>query len=254
MKADLKLENYEHMLVPGIKAQVVLPVFSGTDLVGVLDVQETREGSLDGDTILFLETLSFQGGILLDSLQKQAEMREQFEEINSIQRKASMEGWQEFKDIYQIASPKYKFDLAQNEAVPMSVGELSPSGMLSNPLEVRGTVIGSLGITEDPDQPLTEEERALIESVSSEVAEALERARLFESSQRSASELAVLNEMGATFAQALTEDFINETIFNYTIKLMEAPQFFIAHHEPEEDMISFPLVMINGKRITRRPP
>ena len=86
------------------------------------------------------------------------------------------------------------------------------------------------------------------------MAEALERARLFESSQRSASELAVLNEMGATFAQALTEEFINETIYNYTIKLMEAPQFFIAYHEPEEDMIYFPLVIINGERITKDHP
>ena len=252
--SDFILGNYEHMLVPGIKAQVALPIFSGTDLVGVLDVQETREGSLDGDTILFLETLSFQGGILLDNLQKQADMMEKFEEVNSIQRKASMEGWQDFKDIYHFAAPKYKFDMAQNEAVPLNDEEFSSTSMLSKPLEVRGTVIGSMGITEDPDQPLTEEEQELIESVSSEVAEALERARLFESSQRSASELAVLNEMGATFAQALTEEFINETIYNYTVKLMEAPQFFIAHHEPEEDMIFFPLVMINGKRITEDHP
>jgi GAF domain-containing protein len=115
-------------------------------------------------------------------------------------------------------------------------------------------VIGSLGIEEDPDQPLSEEERQLIESVSSEVAEALERARLFENSQRSASELAVLNEMGATFAQALTEEFINETVFNYTTKLMQAPQFYIAYHDTEEDLIYFPLVIINGERITEEHP
>ncbi|MBN2043672.1 MAG: GAF domain-containing protein [Anaerolineales bacterium] len=253
-KLDMVLERHPQMLVPGIKAQVALPIMVDNNLVGVLDIQATDEQALDADTILFLEILSIQGGILLESLERHAEVVAQFNELNSLQKKASIEGWLEFGEVNPLSSSRYIFDLEQNEALPASPETSSNGEVISRPLEVRGTVIGSLGIAENPDQPLSEEEKKLIESVSSEVAEALERARLFESSQRSASELAVLNEMGATFAQALTEEFINETVYTYTSKLMTTPQFYIAYHDPEEDMIYFPMVVINGERITEDHP
>lgn len=51
------------------------------------------------------------------------------------------------------------------------------------PLSVRGEVIGALGIQDDPENPLSADEMALVEAVAAEVAEALESGRLFEQTQ-----------------------------------------------------------------------
>ncbi len=256
-QADLQLEHYPQMLAPDIQIQAAIPVMNGDNLLGVLDLQDNRPEMLNQDTVLFMETLAIQAGIMIDTLNQRAEMEQSFDELSVLQRRASIEGWLEFAETNPLQASRFIFDQNLDSVVPLEVSAAANEdgkNVIANPLEVRGSVIGALGIADDPDQPLTPEEVQLLESVSTEVAEALERARLFESSQRSASELAVLNEMGATFAQAATEEFINETIFNYTTKLMKAPQFYIANYDPAEEQISFPFVVMDGQRIREDMP
>lgn len=253
---DLANNNLSDLVGERTRSQVCLPVFAQDELIAVLDVQAEREETTTQDTILFLETLSIQLGVILAGIKAMNDLADQFEELNELQMKSSVEGWLQFAESSTI-NTRYIFDPEENAAVPYLRDENeghSESEVIANALQVRGSVIGSIGVSDEADQPLTEEEKQLIESISSEVAEALERARLFESSQRSASELAVLNEMGATFAQADTEEFINSTIFDYTTKLMKAPQFFIATFTPEEGLVSFPYVVLDGERVTPDHP
>ena len=254
---ELNLEQFPQMLITRANAQAALPILSHDEILGVLDVQVEDPEALNPDVMLFLETLAIQAGIMVEALRSRSEMLEQFDELTTLQRRTSVEGWQEFIETNPLIASKFIFDQNTDSAIPV-MGELAEENgnqpVVTNSLEVRGSVIGSLGIADNPDQPLTSEEVQLLESVSEEVAEALERARLFESSQRSASELAVLNEMGATFAQANTEEFINETIYIYTTKLMKAPQFFIAYYDQSNEEISFPLVMMAGEKVVEGHP
>ena len=71
-----------------------------------------------------------------------------------------MEGWQEFGELHQMGLSRYKFDLVAKCRCPDDGEDQVPANVITKPLEVRGTVIGSLGINEDPDQPLTKEEQA----------------------------------------------------------------------------------------------
>jgi GAF domain-containing protein len=85
------------------------------------------------------------------------------------------------------------------------------------PLSVRGgELIGVLGVQDNPEQPLTEEDMALIESVSEQVAQALESARLLDEEQRARTllgmrveELDCLNDIGRKIDEAppITELF-----------------------------------------------
>ncbi|NIV31374.1 MAG: GAF domain-containing protein, partial [Anaerolineae bacterium] len=60
------------------------------------------------------------------------------------------------------------------------------------PLNVRGgELIGVLGVQADPEHPLSPEDMALIESVSEQVAQALEGARLMDEQQRARTLLGV---------------------------------------------------------------
>jgi PAS domain S-box-containing protein len=256
VSADLEISGHVDHIGPGIKTQAALPLLSGSELIGVLDIQNQTAEPIDSDAILFIEMLLVQVSLLLENIRTQVDLTEQFAEISSLQKKSSVEGWLEFNETSMAGRARYVYDRDLEDVFPVTDSDIHQAAGRStvSPLEVRGTVIGTLGIQEDADTPLTDEEKLLIESISAEVAEALERARLFESSQRSASELAVLNEMGARFAQADSQDFINQTIYDYTCKLMQAPQFFIAYFDEAKQEIFFPFVMLNGERVTPEHP
>ncbi|MEJ2759302.1 MAG: GAF domain-containing protein [Anaerolineales bacterium] len=251
---DLQLNQYPQIVQNDVRCQVALPVLTGEEIIGVLDIQLTQQNKFDPDTLLFLETLVQQTGIIMESFRNREEMEEKLKELTYLQRMTSTEGWKTFSDLANLSAPSFEFDTNLQTTVPVkdthSLVEDPAHPTVIKPLEVRGEVIGKLGITTDSEQPLSSEEQQLLDSISSEVAEALERARLFETSQRSASELAILNEMGASFAQALNEDTITENIFIYTSKLMETPQFYVALFDETDKMVSFPYVVMDGERVT----
>jgi GAF domain-containing protein len=251
--SDLHLQNFPHMFGKNTKSQAAIPISLGTELFGVLDVQSNLETGIDQDAILSLETLALQSAILLRELKIKSEMIDQITELSTLQKMASSEGWKTFREMSTLSSSRFVYDQNLSTVVPGNQ-DIQTSNPVENPLEIRGEVIGALGISTNPDQPLTPEEINLLESISNEVAEALERARLFETSQRSASELAVLNEMGAAFAQAEDEEFITENIYKYTSKLMETPLFYVALYQEDEELISFPFVISEGERVTKDHP
>lgn len=251
--SDLQLNQHAQMVGAGVHAQVAFPVMVGDELIGVLDVQLTGQNELDPDTILFIETLVQQTGIIIESTRNREEMTERLKELTHLQRMTSTEGWKTFSDLANLSAPSFTFDTNLQTTVTMedtnALAADPTQQTVFKPLSVRGEVIGKLGITTDSEQPLSSEEQQLLDSISAEVAEALERARLFETSQRSAAELAILNEMGAAFAQAPNEDTITENIYTYTEKLMETPQFYVSLYDEVENTISFPFVVMDGERV-----
>jgi len=251
--SELKIEHQAQMIGENTKSQAAFPIALGPDLFGILDVQSNLDTGIDQDSMLLLETLALQTAILLRDIKLRSDMLDQMAELSSLQRMTSSEGWKTFREMSTLSSSRFVYD--QNLSTVISTDQdMQTSNAIQNPLEIRGEVIGALGISTDPDQPLTQEEVRLLESISNEVAEALERARLLETSQRSASELAVLNEMGAAFAQAEDEEFITQNIYRYTSMLMETPLFYVALYQEEEEMISFPFVISEGERVTKDHP
>jgi GAF domain-containing protein len=196
-----------------------------------------------------------QMSFFVQNIQFRNEMQDQVDELNILQRMTTTEGWKTYSNLSSLGSSRYIYDQSTQNPVPLQDPDTShPGTALIKPLEIRGQTIGALGISADSDQELTDEEKMLLESVSSEVAEALERARLFETSQRSAAELAVLNEMGNSLSQAQNEEAILENIYTYTAKLMETPQFYVAIYNRGDETISFPYVNMHGVQVTEDHP
>jgi PAS domain S-box-containing protein len=134
--------------------------------------------------------------------QVEAEMEETLQELERLNRLMSREGWEEYRQ--QAETWGYRFDL--KEVSPLDtwwIPELkqaadendltrSPGKATVAPLSLRGEIIGALGIEDDPERPITEEESALIETLAEEITEALESARLFDQTQQALSKTQVL--------------------------------------------------------------
>jgi len=114
------------------------------------------------------------------------------------------------------------------------------------PLISRGKVIGAMTIQSTKPDAFSEEDVAVLRTMADQVANALQNANLFDQTQQNARELSILNEMSLTLSRQLDIEEIIQTIYRYTSQLMDTTYFFVALYNPDEDQVSFPLVVENN--------
>ncbi len=96
------------------------------------------------------------------------------------------------------------------------------------PLMLRGQMIGAVGFEQDePTQQLSPEDRAVIEAVTSQVALALENARLFEEAQRRASREELAGAVTARIRASLDIDTVLKTAVQEMRQALGLPEVVI---------------------------
>ncbi len=206
-------------LLPETKGELAVPIKLGDRVLGVLDVQSNREGSLTADDQLMLEGLCGQIAIAIESTRLRQEMESRIQELNILQQYMTREGWQAYQSARHTTG--YRFDLTGLQ--PLTPSDTSPPNghqeataangvvkgeftdrLLHKPLTVRGEQIGVLAVQDDTERPISPEEESLLVAISEQVAEALEAARLFEQTQTALNEQERLSSELATVAQVST--------------------------------------------------
>jgi signal transduction histidine kinase len=97
-----------------------------------------------------------------------------------------------------------------------------------------------------------ENEQRLLETIAQHLALALQNTWLHQREERKIRYLSVLNEIGQkiTASVAMDEPEILETIYREASKLpMDMSTMYIAFYDAEQDLVTFPLVYVDGKRV-----
>ncbi|MBE2200671.1 MAG: GAF domain-containing protein [Anaerolinea sp.] len=199
-------------LLPHTKGELAVPIKLGGDVLGILDVQSNVANALNETDQLLLEGLCGQIAVAIESTRLRQEMESNLRELTTLQRYMSHEGWQQYKS--QKSKPAgYIFDQTGVQIILPNTQEqhtgngksaMSGEGLRQTPLRIRGQQIGTLAILDNPEQPLSPEDETFLASISEQVAEALEVARLFEQTQDSLSEQERLTAELETVAQVST--------------------------------------------------
>ena len=202
-------------------------------------VDVTARANVDGDGIVVsvsgtMQEISSQGARL------RAEMEEQLQELNNLQRLMSRDAWLNYQGASPESTSGYLYaddsveplDQADHEALSAD-NALSRDDALSRgngdrdsgkpethavrlPIEVRGEAVGALGVQDDSDNPLSPDEFELLESISRQVAEALENARLLEQTQKRAVELETVSRVSAATSTILETDKLLRAVVELT--------------------------------------
>ncbi len=206
------------------------------------------------------------------------ELEERVEQMNALQRAMSLEGWQEF--LTTGNRPVQGFMFADETILPIQPGGLNDQiktnapilleeikeisfnethTAVSVPLNLYGESIGIIGVRSKSGESLSDEQEALLMAFSTQVVEALERARLFEETEIGrqrldiqARELAVINEVAQSVSQLLEPADLLETIFKQVQRAVVADAFIVASYDPRTNLLSYPLVYDGGRRY--QPP
>lgn len=208
--------------LPDTKGELAVPIIQQPDgaVLGILDVQSDTAAALTNEDQLMLEGLCDQIAVAIQNTRLRLEMEEQIRELDTLHRTMSRQGWDELQDtadmqtgvVYDRMGLKAATDLwtpevrlaAQEKTLvrPFRDGDHTPAAVV--PFTPHGEVVGALGVIENDENPLTEEELILIESVSEQVALALESSRLFGETQQALTDAELLYAVSMRLAEATT--------------------------------------------------
>lgn len=118
-----------------------------------------------------------------------------------------------------------------------TVLEREPGASMAIPIRLQDKLIGVVGFSREDADPWSDDEISAAETIVDEVAEALEKQRLLDETQRRAWQLAVSNEMGQTISSTLDMEVLLRQIVD-TIKARFG-YYFVAIMLIEGDQIVF---------------
>ncbi len=211
-----------HPLLPNTYSEMAVPIILEGRVIGVLDVQEDKIAGLDESDASLLRSLAGHIATAVHNARLFEQTEAAMAEAEAVQQQYVSQVWETFRDsqpVFYAEQQKITSQIADNEAMQEvkqrvlqkgavitttgqvnrdeNHGNKTPSALVV-PLKLRGKVIGTLGLQEaDPNRQWTDDEIALVEAVSEQVSQALERARLFEETQRSAWRDQVVSESTA---------------------------------------------------------
>lgn len=207
-------------LLPQTRSEIAVPIKLRGEVLGVLDIQSDKLNAFSENDQLVLEGLCGQIAIAIESTRLREEMDARMNELTTLQRYMSREGWETYRAQKENTLSGYQFDHQGVVTLPAQTNTLpvenngngratpnipAPFNSLDIPLTVLGgEAVGKLGVQVDENNPLSDDELEFIRSISAQVAEALEAARLFEQTQDSLNEQERLSTQLETVAQVST--------------------------------------------------
>lgn len=108
-------------------------------------------------------------------------------------------------------------------------------------------VLGVLNIHSDKLNFFTDADQSIMATLATQIASAIENARLFEETQKRTSELSTLNEIIRTVSQQIDLKQLLDAAFQQIKKLVPVDAFTVSLYDEATNMVSYPLVVDEGK-------
>jgi len=129
--------------------------------------------------------------------------------------------------------------------------EYQTQSLICTPLKgPQDRIIGVLEILNPMDrEAFNQHDLELLESLATFAVIAIENANLFAQRERQIVELSILNETGQALGATLQQNDLLQLIYHQVTRVMDAQNFFIALYDPEQDLVSFPIVYEHGVQL-----
>ena len=193
--------------LPGTQAELALPLKSGDQIIGVLDLQSLIWGDFTEDEVSILSILADQLGIALQNALLFDESQRALREAKIESMQASRRAWQDYSENAQTRG--YRYDGIKSEPLKQIRPSQAESDALLIPVQLRGQTIGRLKLSAaDPSRQWTDDELIMISATAERVALALEAARLLDEAQKRATRESFLSEVATKLSTSFQLDSI----------------------------------------------
>ena len=121
-----------------------------------------------------------------------------------------------------------------------------PKSALYAPLLAGERVVGTLNVQSYKLRAYSEEDARLLTTIASQLALAIENARLFQAEQKRAEQLAIINELGQALAVTLDLPTVYRTAGKYVQRLVDCPNFAISLFDQEQQVLTMTFCLSDG--------
>jgi GAF domain-containing protein/HAMP domain-containing protein len=248
--------HFKNPFLPNTRSEMALPLIVGGRVLGALDVQSTEEAAFTQEDIAVLQVLADQVAIAIHNAQLFEELQASLMETSTLYQHYSQEAWSRMTtgniphgyeyDRVRVTpiEPRLPSEMVARlragrvVAVESERNEDGASrSTLIAPIVLRDQVIGAIGFEEDdPDHRWSPEEVALVEAVTSQVAMALENARLFEEAQARAERERLVGDITDKMQRANDMD----SLVQYAIQNLQSAfgaSYVVVHLGTEDELL-----------------
>jgi GAF domain-containing protein/HAMP domain-containing protein len=170
-------------LLPNTRSEMAVPLLIGDKVVGVLDMQSDKEGTLNDEALPAFEALAGQLAVAIQNANLLAESQQSRAEVEAQSRQLTRTNWVEYLDA--IHMPEKTGFVFEHDAVTTLKEQVEPTqNALVAPLEVTGEPLGKLVVElQGGASPISRTDE-LINTVARQVSQQIESLRLLESAER----------------------------------------------------------------------
>lgn len=212
--------------LPNTRSEMALPLVTGGQILGALDVQSTQPSAFSEEDIVTLQILADQIAIAIQNANLFNETNKALESAKQVYGEVSREAWRKILHnqprIGFIASPPGTAQ-TYSESQDPSISKAFETGdiivgndnlTISIPIKVRGQSIGAIRLKKsDISDPWSQDETNLAIALADQLSGALESARLYRESQQRAVRESLVSDISARIsATARAEAIIRETV------------------------------------------
>jgi GAF domain-containing protein len=186
--------------LPETRSEVALPLSVRGGVIGVLDVQSAQASAFTDGDIEILRQLADQVALAIDNARLLTQSQTSLQQIETLYNQQVQSSW---KKRLAGRSVTYTYNPTWVKAATrIDLTELHEDNHLLNaPISVRGLRLGTLIIRRDADQAAwSETERQLLDESATQIALALENARLVEETRIRSNQLQFLHELASAAA------------------------------------------------------
>ena len=193
--------------LPDTHSEMALPLKSGNQIIGVLDIRSIEWNAFSQDDVNMLSILADQIAIAIQNAVLYERSQRALHEAELASTQVFGQAWKEYATTMQTKG--YHYNGIKSEPLRGSISSNNENGELFHPVILRGQTIGRLELkASNPSRQWTEDELAILEATAERVALALESARLLEDAQKRAGRETFLSDMAAKLGTSFKLDSI----------------------------------------------
>lgn len=193
---------FDNPELPDTHSEMALPLMSGSQIIGALDVQSTERSAFTDEDVQMLSLLANQVSLAIENARLFDETRRALTESETVSRQNIREAWAKLPAEQNLAGYRYTLTGAVPLSSPVEIadpdnGTIKPgqkeTSRIVVPIELRGEKIASLIVQSAAS--VNEDQLDLIRAVAERVAISAENARLFDETTRRAERERTVSEI-----------------------------------------------------------
>jgi GAF domain-containing protein len=234
--------------LPETRSEVSLPLKVGEQVIGVLDVQSTQPNAFIDEDVDVLNTLANHVAIVIQNARLLEQTRTALQAYTRIGRRTWIQRPEDktpgfirllngmVVNVSDIEKQQLQTVIASSQTVIKGSASDGSGPTLTIPVKLRDQVIGVIQMEAmDPDREWSDDEIAVVQSISERAALALENARLFEETARRAERERLVSQVTTRIGESTNFDRILQTTIQELNRTLGATRTFVHLGVPDND-------------------